>query len=75
MGPADPTKVVENDSARLSSDPFEMYQRGFSSSLRRLTTLKCLHDAGGEQGSGDAFAVAGESHTSDLIVCVEAAAR
>ncbi len=75
MRPAHPPNAVENDPASLSPDPCEVCQRGFSSSLWWLTALECLHDTGGEQGSGDALAVSGESHTPDLIVRVEAAAR
>jgi hypothetical protein len=67
--------VVEDDPAGLSPGPFKVRQRGFGSSLRWLTTLKRLHDASGEQGSGDAFAVPGESHPPDLVIRVEAAAR
>ena len=75
MGPAHPPKVVENDPARLSPDPVEVRQRGFDGSLRWLTTFERLHDTSGEQGSGDALTVAGESHTPNLIVRVEATAR
>ena len=75
MRPAHLAKAVENNPASLSADPCKVRQRGFNSSLRWLTTLKCLHDTSGEQGSGDAFAVSGESRTPDLIIRVEAAAR
>ncbi len=75
MGPAHPPNAVENDPTSLSSDPCEVRQRGFGSSLRWLAALKCLHDTSGEQRSGNAFAVTGEGHTPDLLVRVEAAAR